>query len=403
MTCGRAVAACSVSSESGGGWGRSRARSDETSLVREPVLALALEVARRGRGRVRACSTGSGDVHEKTCLTAPHRRWPAVLREGGRLIGPVRPPPNKGLQPAGRGTSLRSPAHPAAHRQSLGGQAVLSGGLGQRGPGDSRPSSESARSRSGTAHGPRWVSTSDYGMISNMLVREQIERAVGLQAHGYQLLKWLEKSLNGGLILPEVVHAYATMEDSVQAWIERHYTTLPSLARPARDDLCAFSKLFFTYLASTFDLEAKPGERLFSPGAHCFCPMCSWMVRVPHLKPKKVSTADKKVADKMRRAFIRDLAAEIGAPATEESLEHMLEDPRLREAIGLCTYAHDLLRRLDGVAVGHASLVLWRSFAWTPKGSPKKGFILSTDAIMEAQEYLVKWLMRGPTAPIERG
>lgn len=233
-----------------------------------------------------------------------------------------------------------------------------------------------------------WTSAGGSGTGSAMLVRERIERAVDLQARGYQLLRWLEKAFADGVIAPEAAHRFASMEDSACAWVERHYRELPAAARPAPEDLRAFGRLFSTYLTNTFDLDAQPGERLFSPDAHCFCPMCSWMVRVPHLRPKKLGTADKKVAERMKRSFVRALAAEIGAPASDEDVERVLRDPGLREAVGLVTYAADLLQRLEGVAVGPASLALWRSFAWTPEGSPRKGFTLSADAIMAALRTL---------------
>ncbi len=39
------------------------------------------------------------------------------------------------------------------------------------------------------------------------------------------------------------------------------------------------------------------------------------------------------------------------------------QDRNLRESIGLCTYAEDVLQRLKNRAVGAASLALWRTFA----------------------------------------
>ncbi|HET9934042.1 MAG TPA: hypothetical protein VFQ35_25235 [Polyangiaceae bacterium] len=223
-----------------------------------------------------------------------------------------------------------------------------------------------------------------------MLTRNEIERAVELQTKGYLLLQWLEKALEEGFIAPEAAHVYASMEDSAFAWIERHYLNLPVAARPAREDLVPFSRLFSTYLTNTFDLEADPGERLYSPDAHCFCPCCSWMVRVPHLKPKKLGAADKKAAESLKRAFLRKLAVDATVRSSERLLDELLGGKELREEVGLCTYAHDLLQRLQGVAVGPATLALWRSFAWTAQGSPKHGFKLSADAVMQAQDAILR-------------
>ena len=42
------------------------------------------------------------------------------------------------------------------------------------------------------------------------------------------------------------------------------------------------------------------------------------------------------------------------------------------------------MHRLEGMSEGPATLALWRTFAWTKEGSPKKDFQLSADLIMEA-------------------
>ena len=225
-----------------------------------------------------------------------------------------------------------------------------------------------------------------------MLIREEVERAVHLQGRSYELLKWLEKALKDGFISPEAAGNYGTSEDAAYAWLDRHYLNLPNSARPERSDLRAFSNFFSTYLECTFDLDPGAKERLYSPRAHCFCCICSWMVQKPHLRPKKITSSDKKIADKMKRIFLRRLAEAQEISFTETILEEMLQDADLRESIALCTYAANLLQRLEGVGFGAASLELWRTFAWTPQNSPKKNFILTTDAIMKAQDLLSEHL-----------
>lgn len=222
-----------------------------------------------------------------------------------------------------------------------------------------------------------------------MLIREEVDKAVRLQAYGYQLLKWLEKALRDGFIAPEAAGTYATSEDAAYSWLDKHYLNLPKRARPEQSDLRAFSNFFSTYLDCTFDLDTTPGKRLYSPDAHCFCPICTWMIQNPHLRPKKVDAGDKKVAERMKRKFLLRLAAARGIRVNDEMLDDMLQDPNLRDSVGLCTYAADLLQRLEGTAVGAASLALWRTFAWTPQGSPKKDFVLTTDEIMMAQDSLI--------------
>ena len=96
----------------------------------------------------------------------------------------------------------------------------------------------------------------------------------------------------------------------------------------------------------------------------------------------------------MKRKFLLQLATSHGISVSDETLDEMLQDPELREPIGLCTYAADLLQRLEGRAVGAASLALWRTFAWTTKGSPKKDFVLTADEIVAAHDVLSKRLHR---------
>jgi hypothetical protein len=120
------------------------------------------------------------------------------------------------------------------------------------------------------------------------------------------------------------------------------------------------------------------------------------MVQKPHLQPKKVGAGDKKVAERMMRNFLVRLAAANGISAVDQAADQVLQEPELRDPIGLCAYTADLLQRLEGKAVGAASLALWRSFAWTPQGSPRKGFVLTADAIMVAQDTLAVRLTRPP-------
>ena len=69
-------------------------------------------------------------------------------------------------------------------------------------------------------------------------------------------------------------------------------------------------------------------------------------------------------------------------------IQKITEDPVLREALALCAYGADLFHRMQGGTVGPAALVLWRSFAWLPSGSPKKKFVLSADLILRARDAI---------------
>lgn len=226
-----------------------------------------------------------------------------------------------------------------------------------------------------------------------VLTEEEIVRAVDIQKRGYELLRWMEKALDDGFISPGAAERYASREEAAIAWLDEHFLNIPANARPLdRKNLAAFSNFFSTYLQSTFELDPNPGKRPYSPDAHCFCPMCSWMVNRPHLRPKKVSASDKKTAERLKHDFLKSLVAKSGAIVSDEDIDGLLANPDLREAIGLCAYVSDVLSRTKGVARGAASLALWRSFAWTREGSPRHGFQLQPENVTKAQERLLMLL-----------
>ena len=116
--------------------------------------------------------------------------------------------------------------------------------------------------------------------------------------------------------------------------------------------------------------------------------MCSWLVNAPNLKTKKVTSADKRRARKMKADTIYSIAAENDITITQDDMEKIVDDRRLRELISLVAYGYDLLQRMKGIAKGPAVLALWRGFAWHETGSPKHGFKLKADEILQAENEL---------------
>lgn len=209
--------------------------------------------------------------------------------------------------------------------------------------------------------------------------REVLEKALSLHAQSYELLLWmaeLERRDASGA----ANHEFSRLQDASLHWIQKNYDVLPAAARPDREDLEAFANLFATYLESSFDLVESPGQRLYSDGGHCFCSMCSWMADMPNLQPKKVTPFDKRRAKNLQREFIHNLASTRGLEC-DAACERVLADSSLREDIALGTWTAQLLRRLQGVTPGPAILVLWRWFAWTSTGSPKKQFRVTPDLV----------------------
>jgi hypothetical protein len=221
-----------------------------------------------------------------------------------------------------------------------------------------------------------------------MLNQREIGRAVDMQNRSYRLLRWLAKAVDEGFIQFETAHRYTSLAVAAEAWIGDHYLNIPPQARVPQQDLHDFCAFFSTYLENSFDLISNPGMQRYSPAAHCFCPMCSWLVNAPHLKTKKVSSSDKRRSRSMNVATVRDLAAEHKVDLTEPEVDAIVDDPGLRRIVFLVTYGHELLRRMQGIATGPAVLVLWRGFAWSDTGSPRKNFRLTADAILDGERQL---------------
>jgi len=221
-----------------------------------------------------------------------------------------------------------------------------------------------------------------------MLQRDEVEVAIDLQQRSYRLLKWMAEAVKRGFVTFDTAHEYSTFPEAAQQWILGHFDNIPQEARPSRDRLREFSAIFSTYMENSFVLVSDPGKQPYSVDAHCFCPICSWLIDAPNLKTKKPTAADKRRARKMKIDLLDTIALEQDVSITQESKARIVEDPGLTESLSLVTYTQDLFNRMKGVAVGPATLVLWRSFAWNSQGSPRSAFELSVDSILAEEERI---------------
>ena len=222
--------------------------------------------------------------------------------------------------------------------------------------------------------------------LKMLLDPQKLDIAVDMQAKSYALLKWVGQAVSSGLLSFRTAHEYSTLPLAAADWIEKHFLNIPAAARVKHDDIPIFANFFSTYLENSFDLIASPGRIKYSPDAHCFCPMCSWMIDAPHLKTKTLSTADKKRAVKMQQHAVIQLGIDIGAKPNEVLAEKIVSENG--EPSALIAYGHDLIQRLHGIANGPAVLALWRRFAWNSSGSPKPKFRLSTKMMLDAESQL---------------
>ena len=226
------------------------------------------------------------------------------------------------------------------------------------------------------------------GMLDDM----KLGAAVEISNRAYRLLLWLNSAMESGFISLEHGGRYVSDPEAAQAWLVRHFADLPREARPterAGPELRRFANYFATYLTSSFDLHEVPGTRFDpGPGGYC-CPRCGRFVAKSHLQPKKLRRRDKEQAQVLKRSLVEALAGEEGFNVSNEAIARLLERSEQSRNAALASYGVELLRRIDGRTSGSATLALWREFAWSPKGSPIKGFKLEARAIKQAKGQLV--------------
>lgn len=184
------------------------------------------------------------------------------------------------------------------------------------------------------------------------------------------------------------------MPDAAAEWVGKNAQSFPAELRPDPSDLRALGLFFGTYLQTSFDLIPDPGRRLYSVDAHCFCPLCSWLVNAPHLRTKRVTKQAKRVATRLEYDWVESLATEAGHPRPAEVAVQLVDDELPRGVSALGAYGVELLERLEGRSQGPAVLALWRRFAWTREGSPKKGFRLTAEKILDTEQEVVRRLER---------
>jgi hypothetical protein len=220
---------------------------------------------------------------------------------------------------------------------------------------------------------------------------EELTRAVDLQKKGYVLLRWLAGAIDRGDVALEQMHDTLSIETAARAWVRANHGVFPRDTRVDETDLEAFANLFASYLVTSFDLVATPPRR--KETRCCFCPLCSIFVSLSHLQPKKLTEVDKHRARRLELAYLRDRGAD------PSCIDAIVDDETLREPLALATYGRELVKRLEGRYEGAEVLVLWRRFAWTRTGSPKKDFELTAEAIVSAETMVADRIRASTPSP----
>lgn len=112
-----------------------------------------------------------------------------------------------------------------------------------------------------------------------------------------------------------------------------------------------------------------------------------------------MTAVHKRRADALAALRLRALARELDVAWPDGAEAALVVDAPWRERAALHAYGHDLVARVDGFGDGPAALALWRRFAWSPSGSPRKGLVLTAEVILAAEAALVVEMRRGAVGP----
>lgn len=229
-----------------------------------------------------------------------------------------------------------------------------------------------------------------------MISDKKLSTAFDISQKAYLLLMWLEEAMNKKFFSPISAHKNMSSSEAVEEWLVEHIKNLPEKTRPnieSQEELKKFCNYFSTFLTTSFDIIKHPGKRLYSDDAHCFCPMCSWLVNVSHLKPKKISSIDKRKSVKLKTNTLKQLCIDLEIDFPADNFEEIINSKNTYEYVSVITYGNELISRTNGNSNGASVLWLWRNFAWNKKGSPRKKFKFTKKYLLESKAIVCKSLM----------
>jgi hypothetical protein len=221
-----------------------------------------------------------------------------------------------------------------------------------------------------------------------MLTFSDVDRAARLQRKAYALLVWFQRHLDRALFPTHEAHAAMGTQRVARMWIEQNLDPLPPEARPTSGDLELLANMFASYLTTSFDVVDRPGYRLETTTG-CLCDVCAYMAQCSHLQPKRLTSGDKAHAQRLKVEALTDLAAAKGHLLSRAQAIEVLATPDVSTNAALVAYAKQLILRLTGDPGDPAVVALWREFAWTREGAPKRGFTLEPADIIDAQSALL--------------
>ena len=231
-----------------------------------------------------------------------------------------------------------------------------------------------------------------------MLELRALERLLDLKERSYGLFLWLNESMKRGRRSFGHVSDSLSLPDAAYAWIRANIPEFPAKYRPDVEETEPFAHLFVSYLSTSF--EVVDGAHIPKCGG-CWC--CGYWVAPRHLRVRNPGRAARNDARQLKLLYLRGLADELGIARTDAELADLL--PSFGPELAMATYVVELDRRSKFRSQGEGVLVLWREFAWTRSGSPRRNFRLTAKAVLEAERSVVARLQTptsgrsSPTTP----
>jgi hypothetical protein len=219
-----------------------------------------------------------------------------------------------------------------------------------------------------------------------MFNSQQIHEVLELHQRSFALLRWVRASLKNGQVSFSVVHKATDSAAAANEWIGRHLGNLPADARPRAEQIPMFSRLFVSFLTTSYRLNPRAVRLVSECG--CRCSYCAYLQAGPNLEPRVPSKKDTKTAVELKRIYLSGIAAELCISDAREAVGTLLDTKELSEGIAMATWGAELLRRSEFTSQGEAVLALWREFSRTD-GSPRRRFEISASQIMEAERKIV--------------
>lgn len=215
---------------------------------------------------------------------------------------------------------------------------------------------------------------------------QRIHDVIELHEKSFALLRWVRASLKGGQLSFAVVHQTTDSALAAAEWIERHLENIPQDARPRMEQLPMFSRLFVSFLTTSFQLNANAVRSVSDCG--CRCSYCAYLQAGPNLDSRNPSKKDIRTAIELKRIYLSGLAAENGVANAGEAVAKLLGSSELAADVAMATWAAELLRRSEFASQGEAVLALWRQFAWE-RGSPKPKIRLTAAGVVAAERKIM--------------